>query len=239
MSDVSIKTMVTLDKDTFEDFNDYVATLIEGGMFRAMAEYFYRKMKLSDHAELELPWGTYHCEDKNRGETGVVNITWEPSKGFQKLLNEDNDAATKFDRNYQDTFDPEYVKLFTDYLAYGMFDPEDPKNKEQASKQRGLKLSDSEVTYFLNGYALVLYNVAKDKQRDGKMYRLEINYAFPHGSFDFEYDDDQIKVSFTANKVFKQYVKDDATHDKGAVSDFTPQTETTVVRIPADEKKAG
>ena len=237
MSDITIKTWVNMEKDAFNDFNEYVANVLEDGITRSIAEYFHKKLQNADHADLELPWGTYHAEVKGRGETGVVNLTWEPSKGFKNLLNDDSDAASKFDRNYQDTFDPEYIKLFTDYVAYGMFDPDKPENKEKAAKQRGIMLSDAEVTYFLNGYALVLYNIAKDKQRDGKMYRLEINNMFPHGTFDFEYEDDGIKVKFTAHKVLKQAIKDDSKAEMARGFDYEPLSETKVERIPDDDNK--
>ena len=234
MSDVTIKTWVALESEDFDDFNEYVATVLEGGMFRSMAEFFHQKLKDSDSVDLEMPWGTYHAEMKDRGDSGVVNVTWAASKGFAALMNDESDATAKFDRNYQDTFEPEFVKMFTDYVAYGMFNPEDPKNKDKAMKQRGILLSDSEVTYFLNGYALVLYNIAKDRQRDGKIYRLEINNAFPHGTFDFEYNDDgTIDVKFTAHKVFKQACKDDTIADKAREGDYVPLTETKVERVAA------
>ena len=44
---------------------------------------------------------------------------------------------------------------------------------------------------------------------DGKIFSLEINNGFPHGKYNFEYDDDDIKVTFTPDKVFKQILKDD------------------------------
>ena len=236
MSDVTIKTWVTLNADAFNDFNDYVANVLEGGIFRAVAEYFHRKLKDSDKAELELPWGTYSAEVKGRGEAGVINISWDPSKGFKNLLNDSSsaNAASKYERNYQDEFDPEFVKLMTDYIAYGMFDPDKPENREKAAKQKGIELSDAEVTYFLNGYTLVLYNIAKEKQRNGKKYRLEINNAFPHGDFDFDYKDDgEIEVKFIPHKVFKQAVKDDERAASAREGDYTKLTEVKVERFPA------
>ena len=235
MGNLTATTWVNLEKDAFDDFNEYVSNTIEDGMFRAMAEYFHVKLLNSDHAELEMPWGTYTAEFKYRGDAGVVQIDWTPSKGFKNLLNDESGSSNKFDRNYQDSFDPEYVKLFTDYVAYGMFYPEKPENKEKAAKQRGIALSDSEVTYFLNGYALVLYNIAKDKQRDGKIYRLEINHNYPHGTFDFEYTDDGIKVTYTAHKVFKQACKNDDASEAARTGSYVPLTETKVERIPKDQ----
>lgn len=232
MSDVSIKTWVNQEKSAYEDFNEYVANTIEDGMFRALAEKMHRDLKTADISKVTLPWGTYRAEMKDRGENGVVNISWEPSEGFLKMLNDDSDSAEKYEMNYQDEFDPEFVKLFWDYVAWGSFDP------DTSTKNRGIKMEDPEVAYFLNGYASVLYNVAKDKQRDGKTYRLEIDNNFPHGSFDFEYDGDEIKVKFIAHKVFKQYLKDDKVAAVAVTADYTPITETRVERVPNKEKKA-
>ena len=233
MSEPTINEMVRMDKDSFKEYNEFVATKIEDAIFRSLAEYLHMKLANNDSAKLELPWGTYYAEIKDRGEAGVVNIRWEPSDGFEHLLNGDNDATSRFDRNYQDTFDPEYVKLFTDYMAYGMFYPEE--NKEEAAKNHLIMLNDAEVTYFLNGYALVLYNIAKEKQRDGKMYRLEICDSYPHGSFTFKYEGDEIKVDFIANKVFKQHLKDDAAAEKARTADFTKKKAVTVEYMAADE----
>lgn len=239
MSDVTIKTWVNLNAENFQDFNEYVANVLEGGIFRAVAEYFHRKLKDADKAELELPWGTYTAEVKSRGEDGVINISWEASKGFKNLLNDTDsaNAASKYKRNYQDEFDPEFVKLMTDYIAYGMFDPDKPENREKAAKQKGVELSDAEVTFFLNGYTLVLYNIATSKQRDGKKYRLEINNSFPHGDFDFDYKaDGEIDVKFVPHKVFKQAVKDDEKAANAREGDYTKLTEIRVQRSPAEEE---
>lgn len=107
MSNVTIKTWVALNADAFEDFNDYIATVLEDGIFRAMAQYFHVKLADSDRVELVMPWGTYTAEVKSRGTDGVVNLSWEPSKGFKKLLNGDANATSKFEGEYQDEFDPE------------------------------------------------------------------------------------------------------------------------------------
>lgn len=237
MSEIITKTWVAQDKEAYDDFNEYAANVLEDGIFRSIPEYFRKKLANADHADLELPWGTYHCDIKGRGETGVVNLDWEPSKGFKKLLNDDSDAASRFDRNYQDTFDPEYIKLFTDWVAYGMFDPDDPKNKDRAAKQRGILLSDPEVTYFLNDFTLVMYNIAKDKQRDGKIYRLEVNNMFPHGTFEFDYKDDgTIDVKYIAHKVTKQAIKDDSKADHILDFDYDKELNFSIEREPKSKK---
>ena len=59
------------------------------------------------------------------------------------------------------------------------------------------------------------------------MFILEINNGFPHGQFRFEYDDNEISVTFQADKVFKQILKDDEAALKAATADFTPIPEGT------------
>ena len=234
MSDVSIKAWVQVENENYDDFKDFAASKIEGACCRTISEVLYNQLKNSDTAQVTMPWGTYFAARKNDGTEAGVDISWEPSKGFLKLLNEssdNNDKAENYDRNYQDEFDPEFVKLFTDYLAYGKFYPTDDEKADESN--HGILLDDAEVTYFLNSYTLALYNVAKEKYRDGKVYRLEIDYEYPHGAFDFSYKGDKIDVKFTPNKVFKQALKDDKAHDLAAKGDFKPMTEVTKILEPA------
>lgn len=235
MSNVSIQTWVNIESENYDYFNEFIAGKLEGGMFRAIHEYLRRKLKTSDTAQLTMPYGTYYATMKQQDGTAVADVTWEPSKGFLKLLNDDSDddsnKSAKFDRNYMDEFDPEYVKLFVDYLAYGMFDPTEEDKSDESKRQ--LYLDDAEVVYFLNSYVLVLYNVAKDKQRDGKAYRLEIDGECPHGSFDFLYKGDKIEVKFIPNKVFKQSLKDDKMAEKVNKGDFRAVTDITKEFTPA------
>lgn len=220
MSNITTTTWMAQEKSSFENFNEFISIRLEDGIFRALAE----KMKTDCHAKKEsrvaLPWGTYSAEVKLSGEGGNITPTWEPSKNFLKLLNDD--SGVNHDRR-QDTFDPEYVQLFKDYVAYGYFYPDKVKNAP--AKDKGLRMSDEEVDYFLNGFMQVMATIARDKQRAGKTYRLEIDEGFPHGSFDFEYTDDgEIRVTYVAHKVFKQYLKDDAVAT-GDSDDFSPVAE--------------
>lgn len=212
MSNVSIKSWVKVEAENYNDFGEYVATKVEGAWVRALHETMARKLKTADAVQVTLPWGTYYATKKTKDGENVIDISWEISKGFKKLLDSSSDTNT-FDRSYQDEFDPEFVKLFTDYLAYGKFDPSD-ETKNDTTKTRGLLFDDSEVTYFLNSYVLALYEVAKDKQREGKAYRLEIDEDCPHGSFDFLYKGDDIDVKFIPHKIFKQALKDDTVREK-------------------------
>ena len=209
----TIETWMALEKASFENFNEFIAIRLEDGIFRAIAEKMKNDIASKGESTLDLPWGTYHAEVKAAGEGGNITPSWEPSKAFMKMLNDDANRDRR-----QDSFDAEYVQLFKDYVAYGYFYPDEVK--DAPAKDKGLRMGDDEVDYFLNNYAQVLATIARDKQRSGKMYRLEIDEGFPHGSFDFEYDDDEIKVKFVAHKVFKQYLKDDEVASKARNAEF-------------------
>ncbi len=224
--DLTIKAFVQQEHSSFENFTPPLAARFEEGIMRAITETMRLQLKNKGKAEVALPWGTYHAEAVAKGEAGNIVPTREPSKGFLKLLTSDNlNDADRSECIAQDDFDPQYMKLFKDFVAYGFFYPEAPENKDKLDKNKGVRLSDEEAEYFLCEYAIVLANIARDKQRDGKIFRLEINNGFPHGSFDFEYDDDDIKVSWTADKVFKQILKNDDAAAAAKVSNFTPITE--------------
>jgi len=222
MSDLTIKAWVVQEHNAFENFTAVLAARFEEAWTRALAKAMELQLRAKGRAEIALPWGTYYAEIITKGEGGNITPKWEPSKGFLKILNDDiQDQAERSACVNQEEFDPTFMKLFKDFVAYGFFYPEDPKNKDKIDKNKGVRLNDEEADYFLNEYALVLCNLAKDKQRDGKIFRLEINNSFPHGCFDFEYDDDEIKVRWTADKTFKQILKDDAAASKADDADFT------------------
>ena len=135
------------------------------------------------------------------------------------------DIAERTETMNQDSFDDTFMKLFKDFVAYGFFNPEDPANKAKIDQNKGVRLTDNEAEYFLNEYGLMLVSVGREKQMDGKIFPLEINETFPHGTYNFEYDDDEIKVTFVPDKVFKQILKDDSVAATAATADFTPISE--------------
>lgn len=204
----SIQAWINQEKTSFDNFNDFIAIRLEDGIFRALAEKQANDIKAKKSSIVTLPWGTYTADVKAVGEAGNVTPVFEPSKQFKKMLNDDNATLSDF---RQESFDPDYVQLFKDYVAYGCFYPDN--NQDTPAHEKGLRLTEDEVDYFLNGYMQVLVGIAKDKQRSGKTYRLEIDEGFPHGAFDFEYSDDdkdeEIKVKFVPSKVYKQYLKND------------------------------
>lgn len=213
---VTIEAWQNREKSAFENFNEFIALRLEDGMLRSVAERQKQMLQAGEVAKVVLPWGTYTAEVKGTAEGGNITPTFEPSKAFMKLLNSDE----KDKDLRQDTFDPEYLQLFKDYAAHGFFYPDSKEHEGKPSKEKGLRMGDDECDYFLNGYMDVLVNIARDKARAGKTYRLEIDEAFPHGSFDFEYTDDGISVKFVPHKVYKQYLKNDELADKARDADY-------------------
>lgn len=219
-SDIVVRNWVEMEKANFSNFSFALASRMDEAILRSLAEAMRLQLKKAGVAAVSLPWGTYKADIKTKGESGNINVSWEPSKGFIKVLNGDLDEAEKAETINQDEFDPEFVGLFIDFTAYGFFHPDDPSNKDRLENNKAVHLANDDVAYFLNEYALNLANIAKEKQRDGKVFRLPVDNEFPHGFFDFDYADDEIKVSFTADKAFKQLLKDDAVAETAANSSF-------------------
>lgn len=237
MSELTIKTWCDRERGSFDNFTPMLASRFEEAILRSILRVL-RSQADSDKdgsAELVLPWGTYRVETKTVGEAGNRNVSWDPSKGFDKLLNGGSmDNVQQLETITQDEFDAEFTKAFRDFVAYGMFDPDAPENKEKiANLKKGVRLTDEEVVYFLNSFAVVLATIGKDKQREGKIFRLEVNNGFPHGYFDFEYDDERISVKWTADKVFKQMLKDDDAAARSDGADFTPIREVRKETVDA------
>lgn len=224
--DISIKAFVAQEHNNFENFTPPLARRFEEGIMRALAETMRQQLAKKGSAEVALPWGIFRAEVVTKGEGTNITPTWEPTKAFIKCLNTPSmDIAERTETLNQDSFDDTFMKLFKDFVAYGFFNPEDPANKAKIDQNKGVRLTDNEAEYFLNEYGLMLVSVGREKQMDGKIFSLEINETFPHGTYNFEYDDDEIKVTFVPDKVFKQILKDDAVAATAATADFTPISE--------------
>ena len=224
--DISIKAFVAQEHNNFENFTPPLARRFEEGIMRALAETMRQQLAKKGSAEVCLPWGIFRAEVVTKGEGTNITPTWEPTKAFIKCLNTPSmDIAERTETMNQDSFDDTFMKLFKDFVAYGFFNPEDPANKAKIDQNKGVRLTDNEAEYFLNEYGLMLVSVGREKQMDGKIFPLEINETFPHGTYNFEYDDDEIKVTFVPDKVFKQILKDDAIAATAATADFTPISE--------------
>lgn len=210
MSDLTINAWVNQESEYFENFNKPLASRFEEGWCAALGEAMRKQLAENGSAKVMLPWGTYYAEVVTKGEAGNISVSWEPAKGFMKILNNDLTNEEQLDTIMQEEFDKNFAELYRDYVAYGFFYPNAPENKDKISdKKKSVYLMDDETVYFLNSYALMLANIAKDKQREGKLINVEINNSYPHGEFTFEYKDDEITVKWTADKVFKQTLKND------------------------------
>lgn len=219
--DITIKAFVAQEANNFENFTTQLARRFEEGIMRALAETMRLQLAKNNSAEVALPWGTFRAEVVQKGEATNITPTWEPTKAFIKCLNSPSmDITERSETLNQDTFDDTFMKLFKDFVAYGFFYPEAPENKSRIEQNKGVRLTENEAEYFLNEYALMLVSVGREKQMDGKIFSLEINDTFPHGTYNYEYDDDEIKVTFVPHKVFKQILKDDDAANTASTSNF-------------------
>lgn len=204
MASATINAWMEMEGPNYENFGEFIANMMEEAFLTAIPEFLKRKLMKDEDASLTLPWGTYSAKMKTKGEPGSITPTWEPTSGFLDLMNSQGDEKAD---QYQDDFDPDYMKLVVDWMGHGVFDVDE--HPEQAAKQKGIQMEDAEIEYMLNSYARMLARVAKEHQRDGKEYRLDVVSTAKHGTFVFEYSNDEIKVTFIAHKSFKQDLKND------------------------------
>lgn len=224
MSSITIRTWMNQEANSFSQFTDFVATRLESAILHAIVYTLRKKLKDGVKAEVELPWGTFSAETKEFGGTINIAPSWEPSKAFMKSLNGDDDRNMIF----QDTFDEYFEKEFKCFAKYGKTLDEAPEDDTKIPiAQKGIELDDGMVSYLLNSYAHMLATVAKDKQHNGKVFVLEVNNEFPHGSYNFEYEDNEIVVKFVPDKVFKQLLKDDEAAEIARTKDFSQIEEGT------------
>ena len=92
-----------------------------------------------------------------------------------------------------------------------MNDSEEKKKESDADK--GINLTEYQASYFPNRYAMMMAKMIRDHKADGEIYRIELCDTVPHGVFEVEYSGDECAVKFTADKSFKQYLKNDNTSD--------------------------
>ena len=218
----TVDTWLAMEEGNFDHLTPFVMIRLEDGILRSIAKKMGDDLKTKKSTSVELPWGTYSAEVKESGEGTNITPTFEPSKRFIKLINEDSENL-----NYrQDSFDPDYVKLLIEYVAEGKYDSE---NSDTPPKTKGMRIDDTEVDYFLNSYMQMLATLAREHRRPGKIYPLEIDGVFPHGRFDFIYKDDNTEVKFTPHKVFKQYLKnDEAATDQLKNGEYTENSQQLV-----------
>ena len=86
MSRLTIDAWEQQEKNSLITFKAEVASRLEEAIFQALTEAMREQIATDGKAEIPLPWGTYRAEVKETGEGVNITPTWEPSKGFIKLL---------------------------------------------------------------------------------------------------------------------------------------------------------
>lgn len=204
------------EQDAFEGIDMFVIARLETAILKSIAKTLKDKLADGEKAEVVVPWGTYKANMVKVGETGNINVSYEPAKDFLEVLNaDDNSGACNMEASLDDAF----RKNFHTYAAYGCFDINDAKNKAivENINAHGPDLTPDEEEYFLCGYGSAIAQVAKDKQRDNKVYSLQLGEScdenttgsLDFGKLEFEYNDGNILVKFVASPAFKQELKDD------------------------------
>lgn len=218
MSNIILSEFIKYEEGQYEIMNEYVASRLEEGILKSITHYLKKKFSAAGttEASIELPWGTHTVTVKKVGEVTNVATNYTPSKRFLKLLNED--TAINLDRFMED-IDPEYLQDVVDFVGYRAFDP--TESAKEAAGNHVVEIPVSLAKQFVNDYMQIIAKIGRDKQRAGKSYRLEVSGSYPYGAFDFEYEDGEIKVRFTANKALKDILKNDSLAEKMEAADLT------------------
>ena len=224
MSEITINAWVNQEKSGFDNFTAYVATSLQNAVMAAIPKTLADKIDKGDDAVVEVPWGTYSATVKKVGEATNVTPSFVPARAFVKALNDDESH-----HNYKvGDMDPDLVKNISDYLAWGRFGT--PTEKEMLDLNKGMRLDiPEELEYVLASYEQLLVTLARDHQRSGKEYELEVETSdVNHGKFIFKYDDDEIVVRFEPSTAFKQQLKRD---DIGVSTDVKKAAFSKVIRL--------
>ena len=198
----------------FEQFSDSVSRQMLDMIFHSIEHVLKTRLEADGtSASVVTPWGTYTARRRVAAEGDSANtaIDFEVSKGFLSALNSDSKKAEDLQEYVMAELDEDLTKAARDYGMYGFFDPEDPKNKDKvANAKKGIYLLNHQIPIVFDNFAAMLVQLARTKCREGKQYRVDMTNGFGHGLFDFDCANDSISVKFTADKAFKQYLKDDA-----------------------------
>ena len=219
MSEKTVERWVVDMKPQFNNFTPFIATRIEEGLWKSAFETLRQKMATmpDDHKEasIEMPFGTLKADIRTKNDVDNINVEIDFSKDFIKALNGEIESV------WQDDYNEAFLANFTDYVAYGFFNPNADENRKRVeSCNKCLRMRDAERDFFPNSWTNMIVNIAKDKQRDGKTYTLDLDSAWDVGSFIFEYKDGKIEPTYNASKVCKQYLKNgDISGTESAESD--------------------
>lgn len=194
-------------KGSFEQFDECISEKIINTYTESISEFLKKGLNDKDSAEIKLPHGAYTASVRKSGETSAnINVALEFGKDFLKFINGDIDKMP-----LQESFDPQFVKIFSNIVAYGHPDPESKEGKEYIEEHKvpiGIAMDDAEVEYFLNEISTQIGEICKEYEKPDKVYTFDIKN---HGTFEFNYGKDSTKTTakFTADKVLKQALKND------------------------------
>ena len=193
-------------KSQFSNFTPFIATRVEGGILKGAFETLRQKLvdpkNKDSKASLELPFGTITAEIRTKNDVDNINVGIDFSKDFIRALNGEIESV------WQDTYDDLFIKNFMDYVSYGFFDPDSEEHKKLVEKvTKCLKMKEPERDFFPNAWTNSIVNMVKDKQRDGKIFNLDLDAVWDAGTMTFEFNENSITPTFNASKTAKQYLK--------------------------------
>lgn len=218
MAEVTLKPSELIDawiqqeQGAFEGFQGFIPIRTTESLTRTIGEYLKRRLERGEPSEIITPFGKFSAVMKTVGEGTNIAPVYEKTEGFDRLLNRDETETDDVDDDI--TYDKEFIELCQSYLAWGQYDF-DEKNDVPA-KEKGSRLDKETIEYFMESFAELLAAQARDHQRDGKMFTIEVTKPWDFGMFHFDYEGDNIEPRFNAGKGFKQTLKNDAALEAAA-----------------------
>lgn len=163
-----------------------------------------RYKKSSDgSAVLELPCGKFIAEKTLVGDSYVTNVTFDASKDFLDVLSGNLKTMDPF---YME--ESKFINLNKDFIDIGIktLTTNDGGNKSVMT----FSVDVIELALLANLWSSALCKALSIGLHDGQVYEVPIENF---GVFSATLKNDEVRVVFSADKIFKQRLKDDSINE--------------------------
>lgn len=216
MTETTIERFTADLKTQFAGVTKFIAVRIEHGIlkgaFETMRKQLNNPKNTTGKASVTLPFGTFRTEVRTKSDVDNINVELDFSKDFLRAIKGDIElvwANPDDNETDSDNRSESFMKNFCDYVAYGMFDPDSEEHRKEIEVvQKCINMDPTERTFFLNAWTNSLVGMVREKIREGKIYRLDLNAAvWNGGSMEFELKDGEVTANYLASKDVKQAIK--------------------------------
>lgn len=186
-----IEVFAEQQKENFEAFPTALAEIIVLDLVDSIKGYLGQEFKKDgSEATLDLPHGTYRVALKGSGEAANINVGFEFTKGFSKLLNDEeilDDAMVPKD----------FIEFFTEVML---------GEKPEITTRKTMAVDQAMAAHFITSFSTIIGDLGRQYAVEGKDYTFSIPGL---GKFTFRTDGKKITAQFEADKSFKRFNKDD------------------------------